>query len=189
MQLNNKFLGNDIFYFDTIDSTQKEIWRRVDQKKIKNGTIIISDIQTAGTGTHGRTWYTDTKNNIAFSFFIETNCKPEKIKGLTIEIAETIIEVLKELYHITLDIKYPNDIVYQNKKIGGILTETKIQKELVKCIVIGIGINTNQEKFVGEIKNIASSIKKEFGIEVENSIIIAKFCELFERKLIQRNIG
>ena len=99
-----------------------------------------------------------------------------------------MVEVFNNLYNIELDIKYPNDIVYKNKKIGGILTETKIQEEKVKCIVIGIGINTNQENFIGELQNIATSIKLEFGIRIENNLVIEKFCELFEKKLIDRKI-
>lgn len=185
-QFHTKFLGNNRFYYETIDSTQKEIWRRVEQNKIENGTILIANIQTDGIGTHGRTWYTDTRNNIAFSFFLEANCKPEVIQDITIEIAKTLVEVFQRLYHITLNIKFPNDIMYQNKKIAGILTETKIRKEQVKSIVIGIGINTNQETFAEEIENVATSIKKEFGIEVENELVIEKFCELFETKIIEK---
>ncbi len=89
-------------------------------------------------GTHGRKWHTDQKNNIAFSFLIEANCEIEKLEGITLEIAETIVEVLKKLYSISLEIKFPNDIVYQEKKIGGILTETKLQGNMVKYMVVGI---------------------------------------------------
>ena len=90
------------------------------------------------SGTHGRKWHTDEKNNIAFSFFIETNCEVERLDGITIEIAETIVEVFKKLYDISLNIKFPNDIVYQGKKLGGILTETKLSGKIVKYMVIGI---------------------------------------------------
>lgn len=186
--LKTKFLGKNIYHYEKIDSTQKEIWRRIEKKQIKNGTIILADIQTGGIGTHGRTWYTDTKNNIAFSFYIQTDCKLQKLEGLTLEIAQTIVETFQQLYQITLHIKLPNDIVYQNKKIGGVLTQTKVQNEKVKCMVVGIGINTNQEKFAEEIKYLATSIKKEFSINVENEAVITKFCELFEKKLIERNI-
>ena len=182
------FLGKKILYYETIDSTQKEVWRKVNQNNIENGTVIITKKQTSGIGTHGRKWNTDNENNIAFSFFIKSNCKIENIEGITIEIAKTLVEVFNNLYNIELDIKYQNDIVYKNKKIGGILTETKIQEEKVKCIVIGIGINTNQENFIGELQNIATSIKLEFGIRIENNLVIEKFCELFEKKLIDRKI-
>ena len=89
-------------------------------------------------GTHGKKWYTDVENNIAFSFFVKTNCNIKKIDGITVEIAETIIEIFKNIYNIELEIKYPNDIIYNDKKIGGILTNTKLNGEQVKYIVIGI---------------------------------------------------
>ena len=141
------------------------------------------------SGTHGRVWHTDETNNIAFSFFLKLNCNIEAIQNITVEIAEIILETFKQLYGIKLEIKHPNDIVFSNKKVGGILTETKLQGELVKSIVIGIGINTNQEKFAKELEEIATSIKKEFGIQVENAKVIEKFCELFEEKqLINYNL-
>lgn len=89
-------------------------------------------------GTHGRKWYTDEENNIAFSVLIEPNCEIEKLEGLTLEIAEIMIAVFKRLYGISLAIKFPNDLVYQGKKLGGILTETKLKGEVVKYVVIGI---------------------------------------------------
>ena len=113
-------------------------------------------------------WRTDEKNNIAFSFFIEANCNLEKLQGITIEIAETILETFQSLYNINLEIKEPNDIMFRDKKIGGILTETKLKGENVKYIVIGIGFNTNKEHFSKDIKNIATSIKNEFKIEIDN---------------------
>lgn len=182
--LNTKLLGKEIYYYETIDSTQKEIWKRIKNKNIKNGTMIMAEIQTEAYGTHGRTWYTEVKNNIALSFYIETKCKVEDIKRMSIDIAKIMIEVFKELYNITLEIKNPNDIVFKGKKIGGILTETKVQNEEVKCIVVGIGMNTNQEKFNNDIENIASSVKKEFGISIDNNLVISKFCEFFEKKFI-----
>ena len=99
-----------------------------------------------------------------------------------------MINIFKEKYNINLEIKSPNDIVFNSKKIGGILTQTKINKGKVKCIVIGIGLNTNQELFCKEIEETATSIKKEFDINVDNEEIIKRFCELFEEELIKRKI-
>ncbi|MCI8759791.1 MAG: biotin--[acetyl-CoA-carboxylase] ligase [Clostridia bacterium] len=134
-------------------------------------------------GTHGRKWYTDENNNIAFSLFLQANCQISQLENLTLMIAETIVEVFENLYDISLTIKFPNDLVYQGKKLGGILTQTKLQGELVKYIVIGIGMNTNQENFEEEIRKIATSIKKEFKIEINNQKVITKFCNLFEPKI------
>ena len=57
------------YFYRKIDSTQLEIWRRIEANKIDNKTVVIADIQTNGKGTHGRKWHTDEVNNIAFSFF------------------------------------------------------------------------------------------------------------------------
>lgn len=69
---------------------------------------------------------------------IETNCEVTRLDGITIEIAETMIEVFENLYHISLGMKSPNDIVCNGKKIGGILTETKLMGNMVKYMVVGI---------------------------------------------------
>ena len=141
MQLENlttKFLGRNIIYYPEIDSTQLEVWRQAEKGTIQTGTIIMADKQTKGKGTHGRKWYTEEANNIAFTFFIEANCNVRKLEGITVMIAKILVQVFQELYRIDLEIKFPNDLVYQRKKIGGILTETKLVGETVKYLVIGI---------------------------------------------------
>ena len=125
--LQTNYLGKNFYFFDNIDSTQTEIWRRIDNKKIKNGTIIMADIQTKGKGTHGRIWHTDEKNNIAFSMYIETNDVVVLFEGITKEIAKTIQEILKSKYKINVEIKYPNDLMINGKKVGGILTESRVK--------------------------------------------------------------
>lgn len=185
-KLNTKWLGKETIYYKEIDSTQKEIWRRIENKNIDNGTLILADIQTDGIGTHGRKWYTSQEENIAFSFVIYPNIQIQKIENLTVEIAETLLEVFQKIYSIQLAIKNPNDIIINNKKVGGILAETKLRGEQIECLVIGIGINTNQQKFTKEIENIATSIKNEFHIKVDNLEVITEFCNLFEQNMIKR---
>ena len=189
MQLKNlttNFLGRNSFFYKIIDSTQDEIWRRLKKGNINNGTLIMADIQECGRGTHGRVWHTDEEKNIAFSFLIEPNCNIKKIDGLTTDIAKMILDILKEEYKVELEIKKPNDIVYHNKKIGGILTETKLVSEKVKYLVIGIGINTSKMQFTNDIKDIATSIKKEFEVEIEAQEFISKFCNKFEKYILER---
>ena len=168
-----------IIHYEKIDSTQKEIWRRIENNNIENGTIISADIQTDGIGTHGRKWFTSQKGNIAFSIGVCPNVSVDKLENLTIEIAEIILEVFDRLYKIKLEIKRPNDIMTNCQKVGGILTETKLQGKIVKYLVIGIGLNTNQDE-------ISTSIGKEFGIKVENSKVIEEFCKIFDKNLKDR---
>lgn len=185
-KLKTKFLGKNSIYYKEIDSTQSEIWRLIQTKTAPNGTLVFADIQTKGKGTHGRIWHTDEKGNIAFSFFIKMDCNINKLEGITIEIAKIIIDILEKQYQIKLEIKEPNDIVYKNKKIGGILTETKVISENVKYLVVGIGINTKKQNFSKDIENIATSIKKEFNIDIDTEEFISEFCNKFEKELYER---
>lgn len=188
LNLNTKFIGQNIIHYETIDSTQKEIWRRIEKDNIKNGSLIVADTQTDAIGTHGRIWRTEKTDNIAFSFVIFPNCDIKKLENLTYEIAQCLVSVFKKLYKVDIDIKLPNDLMINNKKVGGILTETKLQGNIVKSLVIGIGLNTNQNEISEEIKNISTSIKSEFKIKVNNYDVISEFCNNFEQIIIKHNI-
>jgi BirA family biotin operon repressor/biotin-[acetyl-CoA-carboxylase] ligase len=184
--LKAKYVGKENIYFEEIDSTQKEIWRRIDKKQISNGTVIMAGIQTDGIGTHQRTWYKENKDNIAFSICLFPNLTIDKLDNFTYEIAEILVKVFQDLYNIKIDIKRPNDLIINNKKIGGILTETKIYGNIVKYLVIGIGINTNGTEKNKEIENISTSINEEFNIKIDNFKVITYFCDLLECNLEKR---
>lgn len=185
--LNTEILGRNSIYYKNIDSTQNELWRLY-EKEVANGTLVVADYQTNAIGTHGRRWHTDEANNVAFSFLIKTNCNLELVEGLTIEIAKIMIKIIQDKYKVELQIKEPNDIVYHGKKIGGILTQSRVNNGKIKCLIIGIGINTIQQKFAQEIEEIATSIKKEFKIEIQAKELITEFCNQFEKEIKRRKI-
>lgn len=182
--LKTEFLGRNAIYYKEIDSTQSEIWRKVEE--LTNGSLVMAGIQTLGKGTHGRVWHTDEAGNIAFSFLIKMDYEVKKLEGLTLEIAQIIVDIMKTKYGIKLDIKEPNDLIINNKKVGGILTETKLSFENVKYLVIGIGINTSKQSFTEDIKDTATSIKKEFNIDVNIVEFVTEFCNIFEEKFMRR---
>lgn len=176
-------LGKRTFYYREIDSTQEEIKRRIDDFDIEDGDVIIADLQTKGIGTHGRKWYTDEKDNIAFSMYIEVGKELNILDGITIRIAEILKDILKDIYDVDLKIKEPNDLILNDKKIAGILTETKVISGNVKYIILGIGMNTNQLVFNEKIKFLATSVRKETGTIIDNYKIINEFILRFENEL------
>ena len=184
--LKTNFLGRDFYFYEEIDSTQNEIFRRIKKGQIINGSVIMADIQTAGKGTHGKIWHTDEKGNIAFSFYIQTNCEIERFDGLTIDIAKILVDMFREKYKINIQIKEPNDLMINNKKIGGILTQGKINGKYIRYLVIGIGININKKYFTNDIKDIATSIKNEFKVDIDREEVIAEFCNIFEKEINRR---
>lgn len=142
-----KRLGKEIKYFEVLPSTQSYVKELDKNNEIKEGEIVFAERQTAGIGTHSRKWYTGKQDNLAFSFVLYPNCNIKKLDTLTIVIAESLIQAVRELYLITLEIKAPNDIVFKNKKIGGILTESITEGEKTKKVFIGIGFNVNEDNF------------------------------------------
>ena len=188
MELNNiktKFLGKVIKYFEVLPSTQSYVKELDKNNKIEEGEIVFAERQTAGIGTHSRKWYTGKKDNLAFSFVIYPNCNIKKLDNLTLIIAESFIQAIRELYLITLAIKVPNDIVFKNKKMGGILTESITEGEKTKKVFIGIGFNVNENNFPSNLGEIATSLKREFKADFSREDILGKFLEIFEKRYLE----
>lgn len=156
-----------INYYKEIKSTH------LHAKEIQNKgeAVLIAEVQTAGIGTKGRKWHTGENKNIAMTIVKHPKCKISELEGLTIKIAEDIKEIIKEMYGYELKIKIPNDLILNNKKICGILTEVHTQGEKIEYLLISIGFNVNETEF-GEFNNIATSLKKEYQKEFNREEII-----------------
>ena len=170
----------NIIYYRTIDSTQKKA-RELIENNVANGTVIITDNQTKGIGTHGREWYTSNKDNVLMTLIHYPNCDINKLETITTDIAKSIVDVIEAMYEIKLNIKKPNDIILNNKKIGGILVETISYASTVKTLLIGIGLNVNQTKFTNEIAEIATSLKKENNMEFQREELITNILKRIEK--------
>jgi len=181
--LSTKYMARNIVYFETIDSTQKKA-KELAKCKVQNGTLVLANMQTHGIGTHGKVWYTEADSNILMTLVLYPNCNIDNLKTITIDIANCLAKIIKDLYEIQLSIKEPNDLILNDKKIGGILTETKLNKEFVEALFIGIGFNVNQEKFPEEISESATSLKKEFKKDFEREKIVARFLNEFEELVV-----
>lgn len=156
--------------FETLNSTH--LYLKKNYKKYDNQTVIIANSQTGGIGTRGRNWYTGSKDNIAVSFLYKENLNLDSFQGLTIKIAEVIKKSIKEIYNINLEIKYPNDLLLNSKKICGILTEIHTSGNEINYLIISFGLNVNEVNFPKEIENEATSLKKEFHKEFDKEKIL-----------------
>lgn len=164
---------NEIIHLKEIDSTNDYL-HALALKGYPNGTVVISDIQTRGRGRHQNIWYSP-EGNLYMSILL----RPQKILHNTSSMltaftflgAISCVKVIDELYSLKATLKWPNDIVYQDKKLGGVLTETRFTGSDVLFVIIGIGININSklETFPAEITDKATSLihllAKEINIE------------------------
>lgn len=142
-------IGNSIFWYDSLESTQDKVIETLKQDNIRSGDIIISWEQYQGRGQRNRKWITEPGQNLTLSF-------PIYIQKAQISQPFTIITFISLALHRFLQqllpnhkiyIKWINDIIIQNRKICGILIDTLVQKNQLKYAIIGIGLNVNQSEF------------------------------------------
>ncbi|MBI4454186.1 biotin--[acetyl-CoA-carboxylase] ligase [Candidatus Woesearchaeota archaeon] len=142
-----------IYHFNSLTSTQDKA--KEFAKKGLDNIIIVADKQTEGRGRFKRKWHSD-KNGLWMSILL----KPKNVQNLqylTFAAAIAVVESIKKIANLNTNIKWPNDVHYKGKKLCGILTEGIFGKE--NCIIVGLGLNVNQNKFQNEIKNTATSLK------------------------------
>lgn len=174
-----KIIGKKIEYYKEIESTHLYA-KTIAENEENNGKVLLAEVQTGGIGTKGRRWYTGEGKNLAVTIILHPKVKVGKLDNLTVEIAKKIKEAIYELYGYELKIKKPNDLMFNNKKICGILTEIHTQGEKIKYLLISFGFNVNEDEFSEETKDIATSLKKETGKEFSREEILCRIIEKLE---------
>lgn len=178
--LNTKYIGNNIIYFDSIDSTNNEAkkWAR---EGTKEGTVVIAEEQTMGRGRLGRNWTSPKYKGIWMSIILRPDIAPMKVSKIT-QIGAAAVTMAAEEMGIDTFIKWPNDIIMNGKKVCGILTEMSGELTKVNYVIMGIGINVNIEKeeFPEEIQIVASSLKIEKGQYIKRKELVSKVLNNFE---------
>ena len=156
--LKSKFIGSNIIHFDTIDSTND--YAKKIANDMEDGTVIISEEQTKGRGRMGRKWYSRKGDGIWLSIILKPDINPYDCPFITLIAGASIVKSLNKL-GVKSSIKWPNDIIVNNKKICGVLTELAAEIDKVNYVVLGIGMNVKTLDFDEDIENIATSLYKE----------------------------
>ncbi len=116
-----------------------------------NGTVIYTDYQSKGKGQRGNSWESEEGENILISIILDTKfVEPTDFYDLTIITSLAIHDLLSDYLKKDIKIKWPNDLIYESKKIGGILIETYIRQNIIEWCILGVGLNINQKKFRDE---------------------------------------
>ena len=177
-ELETVWAGRTCLCFDTLDSTN-EFGKLLAKNESVHGTLIVADTQTAGKGRRGRSWQSETGSTIAMSLCLEPKLPTEHVAGLTLVMALTVAEAIAQVADVQPQIKWPNDIVLNGKKICGILTEMCFVNDHY-AVIIGTGINVNVTDFPEELREIAGSLKLELGREISREKLIAAILKYFE---------
>lgn len=170
--------GKERIYYEETDSTNLRA-KALGADGV-HGTLILADRQSAGRGRRGRTWESDEEENIYMSLYLRPEFLPEKAPMLTLVMAYSVAEALRKSFGIEAQIKWPNDLILNKKKICGILTEMTMEGRQMQSVVIGVGINVGNRAFPEELKERATSIFLETGELISKSELILAIMKEFE---------
>lgn len=171
----------NVHYYETITSTN-DVLKRLAQQAAAHGTVLISGQQTAGRGRLGRSFQSPADVGIYMSVLLRPMCSPEMLMHLTCAAACAACDAIEKSAGFRPGIKWTNDIVYQKRKLAGILTEMGLNPDgTVSYAVIGIGINCCQKlsDFSTDIQNFAGSLAMFSEKAIDRAAVAAAMVDAF----------
>ena len=175
---NTLFTGKNLVFVPDCPSTNTLALEISQQSPVKEGTVVITDEQTAGKGQRGNTWEAEPRQNLTFSVILKpTFLAVNKQFYLNIVICLALKDYLRQKTSGTVHIKWPNDILVHEKKISGVLIENQLQGAVISNSIVGIGLNMNQKKFVSETATSVSIVTGEEQILSDELVLILSHIE------------
>lgn len=155
-------IGHKIVHYFRIDSTNS-VALRLASDAARHGTVVLAEEQTAGRGRFGRTWYSERSSGIYVSIILRPPLAPSAAPVLTLMAGVAAQAAIERVTGLMADIRWPNDLLLNGKKLCGILTEMNADTDRLHAVVIGIGINVNHQAIPEELRSIATSLRIEGG--------------------------
>jgi BirA family biotin operon repressor/biotin-[acetyl-CoA-carboxylase] ligase len=191
--LTTAFMGCRAIYYRSIGSTN-DVARELAAQGAPEGTLVIADEQTAGKGRLGRRWLAPPGTSLLMSLLFRPHFLASyQAQRLTMICSLAVVEAIEALTGLTAAIKWPNDIVVQGKKAGGILTELGSSGEHLDYAVVGLGLNVNLDfgavEAMGELAATATSLSQELGREVSRLALLWRILENVEGRYQRLQVG
>lgn len=157
-----------LYWYESIDSTNTH-GKKLAKEGAAHGTVLIAKQQTQGRGRLGRNFHSPASDGLYLSVILRPQCHPNQLMHLTCAVAVAVCDAIEKVTNFRPGIKWINDLIANQRKLGGILTELAIDPEtnLVDYAIVGIGINCyqKQEDFPEELQKIATSLKTATGVK------------------------
>jgi BirA family biotin operon repressor/biotin-[acetyl-CoA-carboxylase] ligase len=184
------FVGQNLITIKQIDSTNNFLKDSLSNSKpLTEGTVIMAESQYAGRGQQQNRWHSEAGKNLTFSLLLKPAFLPLSQQfDLTRAISLGIINALEPYLGDKLKIKWPNDIYYEDGKLGGILIENLVQGNQIKNSVIGIGLNINQSSFPLEVPN-AVSLNQILHKHYDLKLLLSEICKNIEVAYLNLKTG
>ena len=157
-------IGRDIRVFEETNSTN-DIVEKLARDGVKEGAVVFAEAQTRGRGRLGRKWLSPARRGLWFSVLLRPDLRPQAATQLTVAAATALCRAIRAQTELTPQVKWPNDILINGRKVAGVLTELAAEIDHVKHLILGIGVDVNLKasEFPAELKKVATSLKIESG--------------------------
>jgi BirA family biotin operon repressor/biotin-[acetyl-CoA-carboxylase] ligase len=180
IKLETEWVGRNFIYSEEVTSTNSELLANK-QKYKKSGTVFFAEKQLKGKGRKERIWQSAKGMNLTFSVLLNKDfVSGLNINQLNLATSLVIALAIENLYPLRTELKWPNDVLINRKKVAGILLETSVKGSHVERVVIGIGLNLNQIVFQGEFNFPPTSLKLETGMNIDRETMLAEILNIFE---------
>lgn len=170
----------EICFREEVDSTNRYA-KQMAEEGAPEGTLALADAQTAGRGRFDRNWASPRGEAIYMSLILRPDIRMESASQLTLVMGLSVAEAIRDTLHLPAQIKWPNDVVIDGKKICGVLTEMSVDAGKIRYVVIGVGINVNNRHFPDALRATATSLYLENGKEEDRRRILQEVLSVFER--------
>ena len=157
--------GRKLLYFPKLGSTNDQLMQLA-RDQAPEGCVVVAEQQTAGRGRQGNNWYSPPGAGLYFSLLLRPQLPAIKLTGLTMALGISVAEALEKTAGIPVELKWPNDLFCRGRKLGGILTEIVAKASEVDYVLVGVGLNINNEFVPLELCETATSIRLETGKSV-----------------------
>jgi BirA family biotin operon repressor/biotin-[acetyl-CoA-carboxylase] ligase len=177
--LKGSLFGKHIHHFFKTDSTNR-VSLELGHAGEPEGTVVLAEEQTAGRGRAGRAWLSERAAGIYVTLLLRPRLAPVQAPLLTMMAGLSVHAAAEAVTGLNVDLKWPNDLLISGKKAGGILTEMHAEPGQVRFVIVGIGLNVNQEKFPGELASTATSLRMESGRRHSRMELLVRLLREFE---------
>ena len=186
-QLKTNILGRKILYFQSLASTNKKACDMLQKGGAEKGLVLIAEEQTAGRGRQGKGWYSPCGTGLYFTILLEPCVVSQKYYLITVISCLSVVKSLEDI-NVYPQIKWPNDLLLEGKKICGILSQLQSGKNDEKYFVVGIGLNLNQREFPSDLKE-ATSVYNLTEKKVDRTELLKKILENIEYYYLELKKG
>ena len=177
--LKTRYLKGPIHHFEELPSTN-DLAKELGSKNAPEGSLVVAECQTRGRGRLGREWDSPPGVGLYVSLILRPPLPPSELPQITLTAAVAVVRALRKSTGVAPGIKWPNDLLVDGKKLGGILTEMETESDQIRYLVVGLGLNVNNREFPPPLDQTATSLALARGSTYSRRRIMRAWLEEFE---------